>query len=74
MLVHDPAKTLTIEAGGDKVDNYDYSRRETTSTRSGGSAPQPPLDDNPSRQRAADPGRWPRPLVSVAIASSPSSP
>ena len=28
MLVHDPAKTLTIEAGGDKVDNYDYSRRE----------------------------------------------
>jgi len=28
MLVHDPARTLTIEAGGDKVDNYDYSRHE----------------------------------------------
>ena len=25
MLVYDPGKHLTIEAGGHRVDNYDYS-------------------------------------------------
>ena len=27
MIVYDPATHLTVEAGGAKVGNYDYSRR-----------------------------------------------